>query len=145
MEELFVSTSVKETQGIAARLVMEMEEGTTLCLYGDLASGKTTFTQGLALPLGINRLTSPTFIVMREYPVSSHPVIKRLYHLDLYRIDSPEEIRAFDLEEITSDKSNLVVIEWSERISSILPSKRLEIHLKETDDNEREIKIFNHR
>ena len=120
---------------------MELEEGTTLCLYGELAAGKTTFAQGIARELGISRLTSPTFIIMREYPVTSHPVIKRLYHLDLYRIDHPEEIKAFDLEEITSDRTNLVLIEWPERIKEILPHKRHDIYFKETDDNEREIII----
>jgi len=141
MEELFVSTSAEETQGIAQRLVLEMEEGTTLCLYGELAAGKTTFAQGIALALGISRLTSPTFIIMREYPVTDHPTIKRLYHLDLYRIDHPEEIKSFDLKEITGDRSNLVLIEWPERIKDILPSKRQDIYFKETDDNEREITI----
>src|SRR3989339_322094 len=135
MEELFISTSISETQGIAQRLVLEMVEGTTLCLYGELASGKTTFAQGAAHALGIKRLTSPTFIIMREYPVDSHPVIKKLYHLDLYRIDNPGEVRSFDLDEITSDKSNLVLIEWPERIETILPPKRIEIHFKTTDDN----------
>lgn len=141
MEELLVSSSVTETQGIAQRLVMELDEGATFCLYGPLASGKTTFSQGIAMALGIKRLTSPTFIIMREYPVTAHPFIKRLYHLDLYRIDDPDEIRSFDLQEITSDRSNLVLIEWPEKISSILPDKRTDIFFKETDDNEREILI----
>jgi len=121
-----------------------MEEGTTLCLYGELAAGKTTFAQGIALALGITRLTSPTFIIMREYPVTSHPQIKRLYHLDLYRIDNSEDIKAFDLDEIIGDKTNLVLIEWPERVKEILPPKRLDIHFKKSDDNEREIKIIKH-
>jgi len=141
MEVLFVSTSDQETREIAKKILLDLEEGTVICLYGDLAAGKTTFSQGIAAALGISRLTSPTFIIMREYPTNSE-LISRLYHLDLYRVDSPEEIRAFDLEEIIQDKKNLVIIEWPERIESILPSKRIDIHFKITDDNEREITIY---
>jgi len=109
-----------------------------------LAAGKTTFTQGLASFLGISRLVSPTFIIMRQYPVDSHPIIKTLYHLDLYRLDSVEDIKAFDVEEIWSDPDNLLVIEWPEKFTDILPKKRVDIFFKATADNEREIKIIDH-
>jgi len=141
MEVLFVSTSDQETREIAKKILLDLEEGTVICLYGDLAAGKTTFSQGIAAALGINRLTSPTFIIMREYPTNNE-VISRLYHLDLYRIDNPEEIKAFDLDEIIQDKKNLIIIEWPERIENILPSKRIDVHFKITDDNEREITIY---
>lgn len=141
MEQLFVSSSTEETQDIASTLISNLEKGTTICLYGRLAAGKTTFTQGLAGSLGISRLVSPTFIIMREYPVTSHPVIKRLYHLDLYRLQSVEEIKAFDVDEIWSDPSNLLVIEWPEKFIDILPKSRIDIHFKATSDNQREIKI----
>ncbi len=141
MEQLFVSSSSEETQAIATTLISNQEKGTTICLYGHLAAGKTTFTQGLASYLGISRLVSPTFIIMREYPVTTHPVIKRLYHLDLYRLNSVEEIKAFDVEEIWSDPSNLLVIEWPEKFVDILPKSRIDIHFKATADTQREIKI----
>ena len=144
MEELFVSNSFEETQEIASKLLSKIEEGTTICLYGNLAAGKTTFTQGIARALGIPRIVSPTFIIMRQYPVTTHPVIKTLYHLDLYRLNTVEEIKAFDIEEIWSDSSNLLVIEWPEKFQDILPKKRFDIFLKATDDNEREIKIIKH-
>lgn len=137
---LFVSESVEETRSIAQEIVSNLDSGKVICLYGDLAAGKTTFTQGLGAALGIKRLTSPTFIIMREYP-TVHPNIKRLYHLDLYRLSSEEEIRSFDLEEIWSQKDNLVVIEWPEKIQSILPKSHLEIKLKIINSNEREIEI----
>ncbi|KKT69121.1 MAG: hypothetical protein UW64_C0004G0043 [Microgenomates group bacterium GW2011_GWC1_44_37] len=124
MEQLFVSSSTEETQEIAGRLASGLEKGTTLCLYGSLAAGKTTFTQGLAYFFGISRLVSPTFIIMRQYPVNSHPVIKTLYHLDLYRLNSIEEIKAFDVEEIWSDPTNLLVIEWPEKFLSAILLER---------------------
>jgi tRNA threonylcarbamoyladenosine biosynthesis protein TsaE len=144
MEQLFVSSSSEETQEIAVRLASKLEKGTTVCLYGSLAAGKTTFTQGIASFLGILRLVSPTFIIMRQYPVNSHPVIKTFFHLDLYRLDSVEDIKAFDVEEIWSDPDNLLVIEWPEKFTDILPAKRVDIFFKATADNEREIKIIDH-
>lgn len=144
MEQLFVSSSFEETQEIAAKLVSRIASGTTFCLYGNLAAGKTTFTQGIAKALGIPRVVSPTFIIMRQYPVVGHDTIKTFYHLDLYRLNSVEEIKSFDIDEIWSDPSNLLVIEWPEKFVDILPKKRIDVFLKATDDNEREIKIIEH-
>ncbi len=141
MEQLFVTESTEETQEIARKIALKLEQGTTICLYGSLAAGKTTFTQGLAATLGIKRLVSPTFLIMREYPVTGHPVIRTFYHLDLYRLNSVEEIKAFDVEEIWSDPSNLLVIEWPEKFLEILPQDRMDIHFKATAENQREIKI----
>ena len=144
MEELFVSSSAEETQRIAIKLLSKINSGTVICLYGDLAAGKTTFTQGLAKGLGIPRVVSPTFIIMRQYQVNGSPIIKTFYHLDLYRLNTVEEIRAFDIDEIWSDSANLLVIEWPEKFQKILPKKRIDIYLKATGDNQREIKIIHH-
>lgn len=141
MEKTFVSTSDQDTKSIAADFVDELREGTTICLWGDLAAGKTTFTQGLAERLGIKRLTSPTFIIMREYPVIDNPYIKTLHHLDLYRLSSTSDIKAFDIDELISDPSNLVVIEWPEKLGDDLPKSRTDIFFKINGENEREIKI----
>ncbi|HCX25285.1 MAG: ATP-binding protein [Candidatus Collierbacteria bacterium GW2011_GWB1_45_35] len=144
MEQLFISSSAQETQAIAHNLASGLEEGTTICLYGALAAGKTTFTQGLASFFTIPRLVSPTFIIMREYPITNHPVIKTFYHLDLYRLGSIAEIKAFDVEEIWYDPTNLMVIEWPEKFIDILPQKRIDIFFKATGDDQREIKIVSY-
>jgi len=113
-------------------------------LYGDLAAGKTTFAQGIGKYLGVDRVVSPTFMIMRQYPVTNHPVIKTFFHLDLYRLDSLEDIRSFDLEEIWSDPENLLVIEWPEKLQDFLPKKRYDIYLKANSENERQIRIVSH-
>jgi tRNA threonylcarbamoyl adenosine modification protein YjeE len=115
MEKPFLSSSPEDTRDIAKQFLAGLEKGCTVCLYGNLAAGKSTFSQGLGFELGVKRMTSPTFVIMRQYPVSSHPVIKSLHHLDLYRLESPEDIRSFDLEEIWSDHSNLLLVEWPEK------------------------------
>lgn len=144
MEEVYISSSSQDTQEIAKKIASKLNSGTTICLWGNMAAGKTTFTQGVGEFFNINRLTSPTFIIMREYEIESHPTIKKLYHLDLYRLESSDEIKAFDIEEIIADPANLVVIEWPEKLNDMIPKNRLDIYLKSTDDNEREIKIIKH-
>lgn len=144
MEQFFVTSRREETQEIAAQLALKLEQGTTICLHGDLAAGKTTFAQGIAKCFGIHRMVSPTFIIMREYPVSGHNIIQNLYHLDLYRLNSIEEIKAFDVEEIWSNPANLLIIEWPEKFLEILPKKRIDIFFKATGDNQREIRIITH-
>lgn len=145
MENTFVSTSFEETRQIAEKFAERLEKGTTLCLYGDLAAGKTTFSQGIGKALGIERLVSPTFLIMRQYPITSHPVIKTLFHLDLYRLDSVEDIKAFDVEEIWSSPENLLVIEWPEKFKEYLPKKRFDIFFKANGEDERQITIEEHK
>jgi len=145
METTFVSTSFEETREIGENLAGKLEKGTTVCLYGELAAGKTTFTQGIGKAFGIDRLVSPTFLIMRQYPVKNHPVIKTLYHLDLYRLSSIEDIKSFDVEEIWSSPENLLVIEWPEKFKDNLPSNRFDIYFKTNGENEREIRIQEHK
>lgn len=142
MEKTFFSNSLQETQEIATKLLDSLSSGTTICLLGNLASGKTSFTQGLGKKLGISRVISPTYMIMREYEVTKHSTIKRLFHLDLYRLNSAEEIRSFDLEEIWSDPHNLVVIEWPEKIIDLLPPNHYLIKFSSTSDTQREISII---
>ena len=99
---------------------------TILTLSGELGSGKTTFTQGLALGLGIkNRILSPTFILSREYPLNNILFIK-LIHIDLYRGEKLEDFASLGLDEIFANPANLVVIEWPERLRE-LPRNAIKI------------------
>lgn len=142
MEKLYISTSVEETKEIAATVLKSLGGRSVICLYGNLAAGKTTFSQGIGDSLGIKRVVSPTYMIMRQYSLELHPVYKQLFHLDLYRLNSPDEVRAFDIDEILSDKSNLTIIEWPEKFLDILPNERCEVYLKENGPVEREIKVL---
>jgi len=87
-----------------------------LALQGDLGTGKTTFVQGFARGLGIKRKpNSPTFVIMRRYPVSRAP-FKNLYHLDLYRIKKSDVLEVLGLEEIVNDSKNIMLMEWPQNI-----------------------------
>src|SRR3990167_10943543 len=128
--KVFVTKNSEQTQKVgqefAARL--NLVQGSTLtkkgafvvALYGDLGSGKTTFTQGLAEGLGIKRrIISPTFIIVRNYELGiKNQELGRinLYHIDLYRIESEEDVESLGIEEIVKDPRNVVVIEWAEKL-----------------------------
>lgn len=123
----FQTHSPAETRALAARLGARLQSGDTLCLVGDLGAGKTTFTQGLALGLGLpseEPVNSPTFTLVSEHPGGRVP----LYHFDVYRL--PDSSGLYDLafdEYLSGD--GVVVIEWADKITDALPPDRLDMTL----------------
>lgn len=95
---------------------------TVLALSGDLGAGKTTFTQILAKLLGVGEsVTSPTFVIMKKYPLNTNTHFRNLIHVDAYRLESAEELKVLGFTSELSDPGNLVVVEWAEKVSAILP------------------------
>jgi tRNA threonylcarbamoyladenosine biosynthesis protein TsaE len=130
----FVSRSVADTYAIAKKIAKDLVGGEIILLEGELGAGKTTFTKGLALALGIkDEVVSPTFIMMREYQ-GSLP----LYHFDLYRIDDEQELEELGLREYLYG-NGICVIEWNK--FSDFPKKTLQIKIQRIDDNSRSIEI----
>jgi len=89
-------------------------------LRGELGSGKTTFTQGFLRELGVVRAPSPTFVLVKKYQIEAGG-FSSVFHLDLYRLDKAEDILALDWEEIIKNPSNIVIVEWIERVGKLLP------------------------
>ncbi len=121
------TTSPRETQLLAEQLGRLLRPGDVIALVGDLGSGKTVFSQGLARGLQVPEtfyITSPTFVILNEYP-GKIP----FYHLDLYRLSTTVELAELGLEEILYGQG-AVAIEWAERLGETLPAGRLEVHLK---------------
>lgn len=144
MSQTFVAHSAEETKKIGKKIALELKPGTTLCLTGDLGSGKTTFAQGLLEGLGAERpYISPTFILMKQYDLRtpSSTGIHRVYHADAYRIDGPEDFKKLGFDEWCSDPRGLVILEWPERIQSILPEKTLNVNITAVSDTERNIAV----
>ncbi len=130
--------SKEETQKLGEELAVQIKNGGIVCLYGDLGAGKTTLTQGIAKGLGVGQnIISPTFILMRRYELREN----FLYHVDLYRLNDLEEVKGLGIEEIMDDPKNVVIIEWPEKIESLLP-KHSKVKLKTVSEGEREIEII---
>lgn len=139
MEVLSIST--EKTKELAGSLATKLPAGSVLALYGDLGSGKTTFTRFLVSALGSeSRVQSPTFVLAKKY-TAPNLVIN---HLDLYRLQNKEEILDLGLLEILNEPKSITVIEWPEIAEAILPKERLiKIIFSYKGENERKIEIQN--
>ncbi|MBQ9018330.1 tRNA (adenosine(37)-N6)-threonylcarbamoyltransferase complex ATPase subunit type 1 TsaE [Candidatus Saccharibacteria bacterium] len=107
-------------------------------LVGDVGAGKTTFTRGLAKGLGVTEpVTSPSFTISKSYACKNGKI---LTHYDFYRLNDPG-IMSEDLSENLNSKNHIVVIEWGESISDLLPQNHTTITINLNDDNTREVTI----
>jgi tRNA threonylcarbamoyladenosine biosynthesis protein TsaE len=112
------------TEEVGAALARALKRGDVLALFGDLGAGKTTLTRGLLRGLGFaGDVASPTFPIVQTYEELALP----LWHVDLYRIEDPSELQELALDEARADVA--LVIEWPERLGSLLWSDALQLHL----------------
>ena len=146
MEQTTYTThNAQETAAIGAKLAEAVEHGGVILLYGDLGSGKTTFTQGLAKRLGITKpVNSPTFLIVKKYElgIRNQESGRNFYHIDLYRLEDEKGMEGIGLKEILEDEENIVVIEWSEKLEKMVPRQRIELHLRYIQNDEREIIVL---
>ncbi|MDD4036606.1 MAG: tRNA (adenosine(37)-N6)-threonylcarbamoyltransferase complex ATPase subunit type 1 TsaE [Bacilli bacterium] len=130
MEYKIATYNEQETIELAENIASERFPNMIICLEGDLGSGKTIFTKGIANSLGINEpITSPTFTIIKEYQ-GEVP----LFHMDVYRLKG--SVDDLGLDEYF-EKNGIVVIEWADMISDHLPKERLNIRIKITGENSR--------
>jgi tRNA threonylcarbamoyladenosine biosynthesis protein TsaE len=135
--------SPEETKNFGKDLSKKLIPGTVVALTGPLGSGKTVLVQGICVGLGVEKtVTSPTFVIINEYPGSLNQSPIWVYHFDLYRLESVEEFLGLGYEEYFYGKG-VTLIEWAEKIKEFLPKKRMEINLKILSESEREICIEN--
>jgi tRNA threonylcarbamoyladenosine biosynthesis protein TsaE len=125
-----ISHNEAQTRRLGARLGHLFHGGEVVALFGDLGTGKTRWVQGIGSGLGISEnITSPSFTLINVYRGRL-----KMVHVDLYRINKPEEALAFGLEEYLYG-DDVVVIEWAERAQALLPPEYLEVqlhHMRET-------------
>jgi len=144
----FLSNGVEDTKKIAQHLVKYLmklkssNRATVIGLVGKLGAGKTYFVKGIAKQLKVKqKIVSPSFVIMKRFEVNSDR-FSNFYHLDCYRIKSPKEILNLNINDILNDSSNLVVIEWAEKIKEILPSNTIWVKFEYgKNQNQREITI----
>jgi tRNA threonylcarbamoyladenosine biosynthesis protein TsaE len=134
----YITTSDEETISLGQRLGALLSEGDVVALVGELGSGKTWFTKGLALGLGVSPdtiVTSPSFTLVNEYKGRY-----TFYHMDFYRLENLPEVLSTGLEEYLHD-SGVVALEWADRWPDILPEKRVMVKFLIIDDRRREITL----
>lgn len=138
-DEMIYSTKTAEDTTHFGRALGELlHAGDILALQGPLAAGKTQLTKGIAQGLGVSEpVTSPTFTIISEY-TGRLP----LYHIDVYRLNSPEDFLDLGVEDMLYGQG-VCIIEWSEKVMSELPSSAILIHLKAEADARRTITVTN--
>ena len=139
------SKSLTDTEKFADEFLNNLtplpNTATVVGLSGDLGSGKTTFTQGVAKILGVNEnVTSPTFVIEKIYELTNQK-FKHLIHIDCYRLESAGEMAKLGWQEIIADPNNLILVEWPEKIADILPKCMIKIDFEFIDENTREINL----
>jgi tRNA threonylcarbamoyladenosine biosynthesis protein TsaE len=142
IEELMPKIKVQtnnpdQTIQLACAVGAQLKGGEVVELVSDIGGGKTTFTKGLALGAGAKaEVKSPSFVIKNEYIAGA----VTLHHLDFYRLNDPGIMRQ-TVSEIASDKLSVMVIEWADIISDVLPKTRVSVSIRPTDDQVREITI----
>jgi tRNA threonylcarbamoyladenosine biosynthesis protein TsaE len=133
------SNSVSETEAVAAELARALVGGECVALHGDLGAGKTQFVRGLVRGLGGNprAVSSPTFVLLNVYESGRLTV----YHLDAYRVGGADDFEAIGFGELLDEPDAIVVVEWPDRVSSLLPSKLIDVYLEPVGEGSRRIEI----
>ena len=130
--KIFKTETPEETQALGEKLGKTLKQGDVIALVGDLGTGKTCLTQGIARGVGIapgEIVNSPSYILINEYN-GALPI----YHIDLYRLENSEEIAELGLSEYI-EGDGICIIEWAERIADTLPDTCIEIHITLADAN----------
>ena len=130
MEKILLS----DLSGFAKRVLeriqaLDSQSAAIVALSGELGAGKTTFAQALGKEFGVTEaMQSPTYVLMKSYTIDP-PLgqLKKLIHIDAYRLDAPEQFAALKPEEFLNDPHNLILIEWPERLAGALPTPSLTI------------------
>jgi tRNA threonylcarbamoyladenosine biosynthesis protein TsaE len=133
-----LSRSAADTISLGRALAERLPSASTILLIGNLGAGKTTFVKGLAEGLGVARqedVSSPTFSLIHEY---GDPL--RLYHLDLYRLETPAEVLGIGIEELL-DSGKHLVIEWGERFPHLWPQNTIRIEFSTRSETDRELRF----
>jgi len=133
-----LSKSVRKTEQIAIELATTLRGGECIALDGELGAGKTQFVRGLLQGLGgeARSVSSPTFVLLNVYETGS----LKLFHLDAYRVHGAQDFETIGFAELL-EQGGVVVVEWAERVSELLPANRIAIRIEHIDDHTRRIDI----
>jgi tRNA threonylcarbamoyladenosine biosynthesis protein TsaE len=138
--EEYITHSAEETVALGRKLAPALKTARMVILRGDLGAGKTTLVKGIAEGLQAasqEDVTSPTFTLVHEF---RGPEVS-LFHVDLYRVDTPRELDTLGLDELFAEGGNLVLLEWGEKFPRFVKERDVEICLERQGDEERKIRV----
>ena len=125
MRGKFVAKNQKETEALAQKLANELRGGEVIAFFGDLGSGKTTFTSALATALGCpETVTSPTFVIMNRY--CGRLIVN---HFDMYRISDFDGLYSTGYFDVAGQPDSVTLIEWSENIIDLIPEPTIRVYV----------------
>ncbi|MFQ5996843.1 MAG: tRNA (adenosine(37)-N6)-threonylcarbamoyltransferase complex ATPase subunit type 1 TsaE [Dehalococcoidales bacterium] len=139
----FLSSSPATTFSFGKRIGEKLRAGSIIALIGELGCGKTLFTKGICVGLGVpeRQVNSPTFAFVNEY-LGRLPV----FHIDLYRIDNiTEEFGIGMLDYLAKADSGIIVLEWAEKALALLPDDHLQVHFEVLSARKRRLKLISFR
>jgi tRNA threonylcarbamoyladenosine biosynthesis protein TsaE len=135
------TASAEQTRALGAALARALRPGDIVLLGGDLGTGKTTLTQGVARGLGVEgQVTSPTFTLVRSHPCRGGGAVRTLLHADLYRLDRLAEVADLAIGELVEDGA-VAVVEWGDVAEPVLGADALAVVLSGGDDDGRSITL----
>lgn len=137
---VFVTHSPEETIALGRQLARWLPAGCLVSLEGELGSGKTTLTKGIVAGFGAAReeeVTSPTFTLVHEYGTKP-----KIYHADLYRVESSRELSTLGLEEAI-EQGGVLIVEWGEKLHDQISGEKIKIAVEWVDENSRRIAVTN--
>jgi tRNA threonylcarbamoyladenosine biosynthesis protein TsaE len=138
MTRIWETQSVAETLALGERLGRALSPGTVVGLIGTLGSGKTHLVKGIARGNGLadgSAVTSPTFVLVNEYPGRLH-----LHHIDVYRLGGADDLDALGFDEMTKS-GGAVLVEWADRVKELLPADHLTVSIEITGETARRMEM----
>ena len=133
---IIYTNSEAETEAAGARFAETLPDGAVVALYGDLGAGKTAFVRGMARGMGIDsRVSSPTFTIVNEYLAR-----RELYHFDMYRLDSSDELFDIGWEDYLA-RGGVCAVEWSERVADAFEGDEIPVRICKISETGRRIEI----
>ena len=139
-EKRFKTRSVEGTLALGERIAEMLQPPMLVVLRGEVGAGKTTLVKGIAVAIGAaseDDVTSPTFTLLHEYV---GPKV-HLFHLDLYRLETEEQIAVLGLHEMMEEPNALVLVEWGERFESVVKMAEGEIAIEHGEGDERGLTV----
>ena len=137
-----VTRSPAETVAIGNALAGHLQDGDVVLLHGDLGAGKTTLAKGSAAALGVGDVvSSPSFSLVNEYDTKLAVAVSRLFHLDLYRLRSEDDLASIGFDDLTASADGVVLVEWPERAATVLPERFLLIEIETVGSGHRRLRF----